>query len=195
MNEKVGYLNLFFHRDKGITTPSLVEQVASQFPLLLIVCDTARCRIEYANEAFTEFTGCNATDTRTVDEILKEFIHPSDLPGLSQLLSSSRGSEPFQSSPFVVRLRGVQNDYRLFHVELRVLDHDLKVHLVLFIANDISQEVKSSEEIQTTRELLDETEELLQFGSWTWDIATNIVKWSPDFTHYLDINRKILKGR
>jgi signal transduction histidine kinase len=42
-----------------------------------------------------------------------------------------------------------------------------------------SDAVKIKDEIQTTRELLDETEELLQFGSWTWDIRTNNVLWTP----------------
>jgi signal transduction histidine kinase len=52
------------------------------------------------------------------------------------------------------------------------------VGLVHDTANEITNAVKIKDEIQTTRELLDETEELLQFGSWTWDIRTNKVSWT-----------------
>lgn len=38
--------------------------------------------------------------------------------------------------------------------------------------------LKSKDELETTRELLDETEELLQFGSWTWELGTNSVTWT-----------------
>jgi signal transduction histidine kinase len=50
--------------------------------------------------------------------------------------------------------------------------------LILFIAHDITDQLKSKEEIETTRELLDETEELLQFGSWAWDLTTDTVSWT-----------------
>ncbi len=39
--------------------------------------------------------------------------------------------------------------------------------------------MKTRDELQTTRELLEETEELLQFGSWTWEVGTDTVTWSP----------------
>jgi len=55
--------------------------------------------------------------------------------------------------------------------------------------------VKSKEEIETTRELLDETEELLQFGSWTWEISTNIVSWTPGLYTLLEYSQHELDGR
>src|SRR5690349_7479455 len=56
-------------------------------------------------------------------------------------------------------------------------------------------ELKSKEEIETTRELLDETEELLQFGSWAWDISTNIVTWTPGLYSLLEYNPIDIEGR
>lgn len=59
----------------------------------------------------------------------------------------------------------------------------------------LSDELKSKEEIETTRELFEETEELLQFGSWAWEISTNIVSWTPGLYTLLGYSRNELDGR
>ena len=59
---------------------------------------------------------------------------------------------------------------------------------MLLTANDISDELKGREESETIRELLDETEEFLQFGSWTWEINTNVVTWTPGLYSLLGYN-------
>ena len=46
------------------------------------------------------------------------------------------------------------------------------------VTHDIHDALKSKEEVETTRELLAETEELLQFGSWTWEIGSDTVTWT-----------------
>lgn len=66
---------------------------------------------------------------------------------------------------------------------------------MLFVAHDTTDELMTKEEIDTTRELLDETEELLQFGSWTWEISTNIVSWTPGLYTLLEYSRGELEGR
>lgn len=50
----------------------------------------------------------------------------------------------------------------------------------------ITAPLKSKEELESTRELLGETEELLQFGSWTWDISTNAVTWTSGLYSLLE---------
>lgn len=55
--------------------------------------------------------------------------------------------------------------------------------------------MKSKEELDTTRELLAETEELLQFGSWAWDIATHSVKWTPGLYSLLEYEREDVEDR
>ncbi|MEX2231548.1 MAG: ATP-binding protein [Cyclobacteriaceae bacterium] len=54
--------------------------------------------------------------------------------------------------------------------------------------------MKSKEEIETTRELLEETEELLQFGSWAWEISTNSVSWTSGLYSLLGYNPHEIEG-
>ncbi|HTF31268.1 MAG TPA: PAS domain-containing protein, partial [Flavitalea sp.] len=67
--------------------------------------------------------------------------------------------------------------------------------MILFVAHDITDVLKSKEEIETTRELLDETEELLQYGSWTWEIGTNTVTWTAGVYSLLGYTRQEAEGR
>lgn len=55
--------------------------------------------------------------------------------------------------------------------------------------------MKSKEEIDTTRELLEETEELLQFGSWAWEISTHTVTWTSGLYTLLGYSRGEVAGR
>lgn len=41
-----------------------------------------------------------------------------------------------------------------------------------------TQEMQTEEEAKASKELLTETEELLHFGTWTWDGSSNTVRWS-----------------
>jgi PAS domain S-box-containing protein len=66
---------------------------------------------------------------------------------------------------------------------------------MLLTANDISDELKGREESETIRELLDETEEFLQFGSWTWEINTNVVTWTPGLYSLLGYNPSEIADR
>lgn len=54
--------------------------------------------------------------------------------------------------------------------------------------HDKTAVLKRKDEMETTRELLDETEELLQFGSWAWEIGTNRVTWTPGLYTLLEHN-------
>ena len=55
--------------------------------------------------------------------------------------------------------------------------------------------LKSKGEIDTTRELMDETEELLQFGSWAWELGTNTVTWTSGLYALLGYDRNEFGGQ
>lgn len=59
----------------------------------------------------------------------------------------------------------------------------------------IPQPLKSKEELETTRELLEETEELLQFGSWAWDIASDSVTWTSGLYSLLGYSPEEVQDR
>ena len=194
MNERVGYLNLFFRQDKDLGPSSIPELIADHYPSLIFIYNTGNRKIEFANQKLIEYSGRDFSNLPSSPQDLDALFHPADLAGFEKLLTSLDSSTRKQSLHFTARLFGKRRNYRLYRLQGDLLNFN-GVPLILFIANDITEEVKSKEEIQTTRELLDETEELLQFGSWAWEISTNIVTWTPGLYTLLDYQRTDIEGK
>jgi len=97
----------------------------------------------------------------------------------------------------MARLSDQQGQYHCHHIDANALqrNEEGETQLILFVAHDITDVLKSKEEIETTRELLDETEELLQYGSWTWEIGTNTVTWTAGVYSLLGYTRQEAEGR
>ena len=193
MNEKIGYLNVFFKQNGEATAGSVSKQVADYLPLPVFVYNPGSRKLVYTNRGVMEDSGAHS---RNPDELtsLKALFHPGDFSGFEEMLASldvlQRGRLQYQA-----RLLDAQGNYRMCRLEGSVMDKSDESPLILFTANDITDEVKSKEEIETTRELLDETEELLQFGSWAWEISTNIVTWTPGLYSLLEYKPHEVHGR
>lgn len=59
----------------------------------------------------------------------------------------------------------------------------------------MAEVLKSKEETEITRELQRETEDLLQFGSWEWDVSTHSVTWTSGLYSLLGYTREELTDR
>ncbi|RYF92763.1 MAG: PAS domain S-box protein [Chitinophagaceae bacterium] len=57
---------------------------------------------------------------------------------------------------------------------------------MLFIAEDITEQFKSAEEIKQLRQLQRETESLLGFGVFTYDLSNGETEWSDGIYHLLE---------
>jgi len=198
MNEKVNYLNLFFQHERDPQPISPPENnIADGLPALIFIYDVESRTIQYGNQKFVDFTGKNFQTFLGLNATLKSCIHPEDFVHVENLLNSSHhlGGKPlFQHT---VRLSDRYGHYHYCELEGNVVkvNEDGYPRLVLLIAYHIEDVLKSKEEIETTKELMDETEELLQFGSWAWDISTNTVTWTSGLYSLLGYTRQEVAGR
>lgn len=190
MNGKIGYLNIFFQHKEETLPQLLAERIADHLPRLIFVYQAERRTIFYGNQKFADFTGRNSEMLQDAGERLERLIHPDDFYAVEAL--GARERDPSRSVHCCARLRdkaGVYHFYRLEAYCLYPADAG-EGKVILFIAHDVTEVLKGKEEIETTRELLDETEELLQFGSWAWEISTNTVTWTSGLYSLLDYNRQ-----
>ena len=198
MNEKINYLNVFFQHDEDCLQRYKPEDLADFLPALIFIFDSDKGRIRYQNKKFTDFAGEHSDVSGAWNGTLASVLHPDDCRGVERALDSVR--HPRVGSPLtdcIVRLSDKSGHYHYHRLQASSLKRNDKgeTHLILFVAQDITDALKSKEEIQTTRELLDETEELLQFGSWAWDISTNTVSWTAGLYSLLGYTPQELAGR
>lgn len=192
MNENVGHLDVFF-QDTGSAPLSAPDNFADLLPDPAFVVNTSSQCIEYANPKFADFTGYPG-DHKDSPGFLTSIVHPEDFKLVQQMVVNVNSGGVARSD---VRLANRCGRYRVHRLVGKTLTSMEAGHapLVLFVAHDITDELKSKEEIETTRELLDETEELLQFGSWAWEINTNIVTWTPGLYTLLEYDAGEVEGR
>lgn len=196
MNEKINYFNVFFQHEKN-SPPVTSDALIDNFSDPVFVYDVVRRRLGYANRRFSEFTGLEASRINQGEYDLQTCMHPQDAVFIDKLIDTSDIANASGSGHCRVRLADVHGSYRVHQLKATVLagKEDGTAQSILFVAQDITDILKSEEEIQTTSELLDETEELLQFGSWAWDLSTNTVTWTAGLYSLLGYNREDLAGK
>ena len=193
MNEKVGFLNFYVQQSKDPLPLFPSERIADYVPALIFIYDARSQRIQYGNRKFQDFTGRRSQDLNIALEAL---VHSQDQSKVGQVLSACLSAGQTSRGQCIARLADRNGRYVFHSVSgTRLPEDDAENGLILLVANDITESLKSKEEIQTTRALLDETEELLQFGSWAWDIGTNTVTWTPGLYSLLGYTPEEVAGR
>jgi PAS domain S-box-containing protein len=196
MNEKIGFLKLFFQPEKDLLPAALAGKISDQFPDFVLIYDAETHLIRYINEKFRLFAGGNDQDLSESPDILRNIVHPDDVTEVDGFLNGV--SEPCikNSLQSLVRLydqMGQLHFYSFTKTALQKNDEE-SPGLILLTAHDSTQALKSKDEIDTTRELLDETEELLQFGSWALEINSQTVTWTSGLYSLLGYTRDELAG-
>ena len=196
MNEKIGYLNVFI-QGNGAVPVSQQENIADWFPDPVFIYNAERQSIEYANQKFNDLGGSCSDSWKHSSGLIKAIVHPEDYDHFRRIILSSPHSGEGYHTRCIARLVDRSGRYRFHRIDVNFLrcSEAQQTHRILFVAHDITEELKSKEEIETTRELLDETEELLQFGSWAWEISTNIVTWTPGLFTLLEYSPGEVDGR
>lgn len=179
MNAKVGFPNAYVRQPQNLLTSQPDESISDHIPALIFVYDPGRDAIVYGNQRFTEFTGRSLPDLPGWESALASLVHHQDFRKLKNVADSVATSG--KGALCIARLADQHGHFFYHRIEVRELrdTETSKAEGVLFMAHDITDVLKSKEEIETTREMLRETELLLQVGSWTWNIASNTVTWSP----------------
>lgn len=179
MNETVGFLNVYLQQPQNLLTSQLAEYISDRIPALIFTYDPDTEAIFYGNQRFVDFAGTSLQDPSESKSALESLVHPQDAWKIKKILDSVAAGE--ERRQCTARLADGRGHFFYYHIEGKKLGDGATSNAgrVLFIAHEITDVLKSKEEIETTRELLDETEELLQFGSWAWEFGTNTVSWTP----------------
>ncbi len=61
--------------------------------------------------------------------------------------------------------------------------------------DDIREELDTRDQLNITRDLLGETEDLLQSGSWAWDVNRNTITWTPGLYSMLGYDPKYIESK
>lgn len=176
--EEINPLKLLFHIwNSG---DDLSGKITDLFPAIIYVYDADTKRLKYINRKITEVLGYTYDDIASFDDDLTNIVFKEDLPLVRSELEKFYALHDEESHSYNARLNHKQGTWKYFRTMGSVLSRNEagKASSMLFIAQDITTEVESGNKFKRIEELFNDTQEILKFGVWEWDVPENKVVWS-----------------
>jgi signal transduction histidine kinase len=177
MNDKANFFNFFF--DSGNYEELKVERrIADFFPALVFIYDTDSGNVVYGNRRFKEFSPVfNGVPGSYA--LFSHLIFKADIAVFQNALEVLNKLEAHGSFTFKCRFADTQTKYRYFRNSGTVLNkRDDKAVTILFLSEDITDEVKREREMQMRLRLFEETEQMLEYGTWTYHPRSGALSWT-----------------
>jgi PAS domain S-box-containing protein len=165
------------------------------FPSLICVYDISESKLRYVNKKITDVLGFSQEDLKAWGYDFTKVVFKDDLD--SVLIELDKFSELKDEDSHAYKCRfncKEEGTWRHFHVTGKVLKRNEhgKAASLLFIAQDVTERIQSLEEAKSSKELINETEDLLNFGTWTWSIKNGEMVWSTGMYSLLSCEKKDL---
>lgn len=182
----VDYFKLLF--ESGGEDSSSFEKISDFFPAIVYVYDVDKGKLKYINRKLTDILGYSYDDLKARDDSFFDLVFPDDLDCVKQELEKFLSLKDNESHSYSSRLNLKAGSWRYFKTMGTVLRRSTegKAASLLFVAQDVTNEMKTEQEVKATRELFEETERMLQFGTWTWHPESDGMEWTKGMYDILE---------
>ena len=183
--QQLNQLKALFESEEGNI---MYDRITNFIPGIVYVYDANKKKLRYINKKVTEILGYNFDDINTWDDDWKKLIFEEDKELVSTELEKFYGLKDEESHSYNSRLNHIEGDWRYFKTQGTVLRRSTNgsAESILFIAQDITEQLKTAEENKKLLEVLEETQLMLDFGVWTIDLKTMLADCSTGFLRLLD---------
>ncbi len=163
------------------------EKLKGLLPSLVYVYDISRGKLNYVNRAITDLLGYNLEEISQWDDGFSKLVFKEDVELVKKELERFASLKDDEVHTYNCRLNHKGGQWRYFRTRGTILrrNSEGKADSLLFIAEDISESVEFAEEIAAKKQLIEETEKMLEFGTWSWDAQTGKMEWSFGLYHLL----------
>src|SRR5690349_2876174 len=174
----IGYLKLLF--ESGENSEVFQEKITQFFPALIYVYDADNNRLCYINQQVSEILGYSYEDINSWDNDFMKFVFKEDVTHVKEELDKFYKQDEKEIHSFQSRFNHKNGNWRYFRTHGTVLrrKENGKPASLLFISEDITDQMQTRQEAEALKHLHDDTENLLHFGTWSWTIKTDEVEWS-----------------
>lgn len=188
----INYLRLVFEQvgteDSYVTN---YQRLADLFPALVYVFDASNKRVGYVNKQFSKLLGYTNEDLDGLGYDINKIIFKDDVEKFNAELAKFDTLQDEESLSFDNRLNHKQGEWRYFRTKGTVLRRggSGKAEALLFVAEDITDSLKNTEELQRTRELVAEMEQLHKYGIYSYELLTDQFTWSDGIYKILGLDK------
>jgi PAS domain S-box-containing protein len=178
----------------GESNEALIQQITELFPALIYVYDADQRKLSYISRKITDLLGYEWEDIGSWNSDLSKLIFEEDQLLVNAELEKYYELEDNSSYSYKCRLNHKQGNFRYFRTVGTILRRNERGSpaSLLFMAQDITEEISLEQEKKAARELIEETEKMLKLGIWTWDQVTNKTEWSDGMYELMGYTREDL---
>src|SRR5882757_9616440 len=190
MSDNINYLKLLF--DSVHNSEAFSERLNDFFPGLIYVYDLDHRKLRYVNRRLTDILGYSYDELKDTEDVWMNLVFKEDVDLVKSELEKFYSIKDEETLAYGCRLNHKQGSWRYFRTMGTVLrrDESGKPMSALFIANDITDQIKTEEEAKAMTELFRETEDLLQYGSWSWDIKSDYLEWTKGMYDLIEYTKE-----
>ena len=190
INQEINPLKLLFQSNSD--NDGFPDKITDFFPAIIYIFDADAKKLKYINRKVTDLLGYTFNDVQTWDNNLMSIVHKDDLENVKNELQKFYDLQDDESYSYNARLTHKTGNWKYFRTMGTVLNRDTKggASSILFIAQDITEEVETGNQFKRIDELFNDTQELLKFGVWEWSVADNKISWSNGLYRILGYDPK-----
>lgn len=177
-NEDLNPLKLLLH--SGSNGDEFSRKIADFFPAIIYIYDVDSRKLKYINRKVTDMLGYAIEDVEGLDDGIIPLVYKDDVELVKNELHKFHELKDEESYSYNSRLTSKQGNWRYFRTLGTVLNRDDRdqASSMLFIAQDITQEMETGNKFRRLEELFNDTQDVLKFGVWEWNIPENRMVWS-----------------
>jgi PAS domain S-box-containing protein len=190
INQEINPLKLLFQSNSD--NNGFPDKITDFFPAIIYIFDADAKKLKYINRKVTDLLGYTYNDVQTWDNDLMSIVHKDDLENVKNELQKFYALQDDESYSYNARLTHKTGNWKYFRTMGTVLNRDTKggASSILFIAQDITEEVETGNQFKRIDELFNDTQELLKFGVWEWSVADDKISWSNGLYRILGYDPK-----
>jgi PAS domain S-box-containing protein len=172
MTGAVDHLKFLSETEEGVDV--VRDKINDLFPAIIYLYDTEQKSVRFLNRKLSDLLGYSIEDADKLPGSLYNYVVKDDEELVKEALAKFADLPENGSHSFDARLHHKEGSWRYFRTTGQVVKRnaDNKPSVVLCIAQEINEPGRNQEDLGAIHELMEGTESLLQFGSWSWDLNT-----------------------
>ena len=175
------YINLLKTR---ISDDSLlIEKVNDTIPGAVYVFDVQQFKGVYSNHKLGSIFGYPQNELiQLAEPSIGDLIHPDDQAGMMEHIQRLKSAKDGEIRIFKYRIKDRHGNYRWLanHESIFKRDEQGEVLHTIGITLDIDKEERTALALRENENLRKQAESITHIGHYTWDVATNELKWSDE---------------
>lgn len=179
-------------KDKLGEHSHFIERITETSPGIIYVFDLLDDKEVYANKMMSQLLGYEPEDWKQLDtDFVAALIHPEDIPVIEANQKAFGSAADGEIKTIQYRIKNKSGEYRWMRTYESIFKRteDGRPWQVIGIALDISNEKRTSDQLQRREAELLEAQALAKMGSFTWNTAKDIREATPQFYEILNVEK------